>query len=267
MAPTIASLAVDVLLPYCCVMSEPDIDDDFDATLWLAGTKITEAGLKKLKCNDIIDKESIISLSGEDVLALRLSIGDKVKFVSAIAKLTTAVQKGAGAGNPVEKASGSGVDTQAPTGDSDAQLEGGSGPIVSEEKSSFDLSEVAAFLAGKPIPANVLSSIASLSSQGPVQAVSHPQSTALQQQFQQPPPQLSTGFAGNSPYSQWAGLQSPPNWSGNQQVYGRPSPFVPYPFHQGSPYLQSTVPLYSPRQPIGFREGKRQHSRWVVTNI
>ena len=53
-----------------------DSDDDFDAKLWLASTKITEAGLKKLSNHGIIDKEAVLFLTEEDIFSIKLSTGD-----------------------------------------------------------------------------------------------------------------------------------------------------------------------------------------------
>ena len=65
-------------------MSEVDSDsndEDFDVDEWIASKHISEAGEKKLALHEVIDEESLLILSEEDVYSIKLAAADRAKFV------------------------------------------------------------------------------------------------------------------------------------------------------------------------------------------
>jgi hypothetical protein len=123
----------------------------------------------------------------------------------------------------------------------------GDGAIISQsQKTSFDIAEVAAFLAGKPVPENLKASIASVggNTNQPGIAVPGYQESSSDQHYQQwlnqRTQQTQRGsLAGASlQQSTLPGCNAQLPWLNQQLSYNR------YP----GPGVQSTIPIYAPQQ-------------------
>ena len=236
-----------------------DSDDDFDAALWLAGTKITEAGLKKVANNDIIDWESLVNLGESDIAAIKLSVGDKGKLVAAIVgrKLSKVKVPSPGPKQPVEQPEQPGTSNGTSNG---VQEQVGDAGINSEsQKTSFDIAEVAAFLAGKPVPENLRASIASVGGNANQSSITVPgYQSAVQSAVTVPGYQDSSS---DQQYQQWLNQRSQQSQRGSlagtslqQSSYPANNAQLPWLNQQvgynryPGPAVPSTIPIYQPQQ-------------------
>ena len=62
-------------------------DGEFDFDLWLAGTQISDAGLKKLKAQAVVDEKSLYLMTRNDVLSMKLAAADRAKYFDALSTL------------------------------------------------------------------------------------------------------------------------------------------------------------------------------------
>ena len=92
--------------------------------------------MKKLANNDIIDKESIIYLMDADINSIKLSAGDRGKFVAAIAALKLDESKDPS--KALEPTPVPDNPENAGASNSDVNQVGVSSGSVVEQKSSFD---------------------------------------------------------------------------------------------------------------------------------
>jgi len=135
-------------------------EDSFNFAEWITASKLTEPGRKKLVSNALVDFESLVYLTDEDVLDIRLALGDRIKFMRHLNVLKgkpaapTNTSTGVTSQLVVTGGNLAGEVTQPPrVGE---QLSGASG-VVSQVagQQSFSFSEVAAFMAGGIVPQNL----------------------------------------------------------------------------------------------------------------
>jgi hypothetical protein len=62
-------------------------DDDFDTRLWLLDLHVSDPGIAKIVKNEIDDENLLLRLSSSDILDLKLSVGDKRRFLDGITVL------------------------------------------------------------------------------------------------------------------------------------------------------------------------------------
>jgi hypothetical protein len=166
------------------VMSE-DPENEFNIKDWLVQTKISEPGLKKLRLHEVRDLESLLLLSTSDIGAIKLATADKAKFVHGLkalfpkkipeleddtgfpVKKIAEKQSGDSSGNLANQPGGqplsSTVGQPLPQPSSPViPAVGVEGQLPETLQSQFSLSDVAGFLAGRPIPENLQQQIVNL---------------------------------------------------------------------------------------------------------
>jgi hypothetical protein len=129
----------------------------FNFAEWVTTSKLTEPGRKKLVTNALVDFESLIYLTDEEVLDIRLALGDRIKFTRHLnvfkrkpASLTSgvspAVEQVSTGGSPA-------VDSTLPLRDQPGVATGAVSQVVGQQTFSFQ--EVASFMAGGNVPQNL----------------------------------------------------------------------------------------------------------------
>jgi hypothetical protein len=200
-----------------CVMSEHG--EEFDIKLWYCELKLSEVGIKKLLLNEINDLTLLCDLSVADITDLKLNVGDRRRLLDAITKIRKVSQtKDPEVADSERKQEQPGIET------SERQ-------VGVDGQTNFSISEVANFLAGNAVPANVQASVANLRGQGPVASpVIQPQRSPLitdasrQQGYvnsQLPYPQFDTLEQNRTPSLG----QLPYNPYQNLPIYGRQSSY------------------------------------------
>jgi hypothetical protein len=135
--------------------SDDGLEDLFD------NARISEKGLAKLAANEVTDKKTILLFTTSDINALKLAVADKARLINLISSLkpkpaepepkpvpvipeTKASVKSA---DSIDSSGSLGVDVDAQVG-VQVQLPGQS----TGANQQFGIAEVAAFLAGRPVP-------------------------------------------------------------------------------------------------------------------
>ena len=89
-------------------------EDEFDIRLWLLDLHINDPGVAKIVKNEVDDEKLLLRLSSSDILDLKLSVGDKRRFLDGITVLRgkpLSLDPSSGetpdpSGNPAENPSG-----------------------------------------------------------------------------------------------------------------------------------------------------------------
>jgi hypothetical protein len=73
-------------------MSESEHESDheeavFSVIEWFQSTKISVVGQRKLRDNQVNDKESLLLMSDHDISSIKLAAADRAKLESGISKL------------------------------------------------------------------------------------------------------------------------------------------------------------------------------------
>ena len=244
-------------------------DPDFDVRLWLCELRISEPGLQKLAKNEVSDEKCLLQLTPSDIVDLKLGVGDKRRLVDGLDVLRNPQGTPSTVSSVPPAADSSGSSTEQVDGDSSTPL------IVNQvgPKTSFTVDEVANFLAGTQVPANVQASISNQQNRQVQSTVNPMLRPPLPQQFQTVPQQqgydVNRPFLPTSQYSNLYGqsplqpplqspLQPPPFCFGQQNI----SPYQNYSLYarnqsysaQGYPNVNnfgssSTIPVYQPQRP------------------
>ena len=125
-------------------------EGQFDFQAWIIGSKLTEAGRKKLTLNAIVDYESLVYVTGRDIANFKLAAGDHSKFERHLSLLKTGkaeltVEVTHHANGPRDQEPGqAALVTQ-----SQANVTGGTQPSGQQ---TYNFQEVAEFIAGANIP-------------------------------------------------------------------------------------------------------------------
>ena len=61
--------------------------DDFDLRIWMSLVGISDAGVKKIELAQVCDLKTLLLFKDGDVEALKLAIGDALRFKDGIARL------------------------------------------------------------------------------------------------------------------------------------------------------------------------------------
>jgi hypothetical protein len=152
---------------------DPENEQEFDINVWFKQAKISETGVKKLRQHEVQDIESLLLMTPSDIGSIKLAAADKAKFVHAVRVLLPKKpdledvqdfpQNLNSGETPAGKSVGNPAVTppfcKAATPSVPAVIEGS---LPETLPSQFSLSDVAGFLAGRPIPENLQQQIVNL---------------------------------------------------------------------------------------------------------
>ena len=190
------ALLIALLIILCrLVMStgEKDNDVEFDIKKWLSETRISDAGVKKLFLHEVRDFESLILMSHADIASIKLATADRAKFLHAVDGLVSSRKPQLEGDKPTgTDSSGIAVKNISETEKPDLNREPAA-PVTLP--SQFSLSDVAGFLAGKPIPENLQQTIVNLGHQEVISK--NPNLNLPPVNVNVPPPSLSN-YAGTA---------------------------------------------------------------------
>jgi hypothetical protein len=234
-------------------MSEGSGDEgEFDFRLWCVNTSLSEPGIKKLVSQEVVDKKALLLLTDADITACKLGVGDRAKLAEAVDRLrprgkpqpvkTHADEQGGAVGGKDDAASvktnvdGSPIQTPVDVNGA-PDVNGALLPGQVGVKTQFSIDEVAAFLAGQAIPAELQASMNVIrGTQALVPGTSTDPTTFQRPNLNLHGPQFQTAISG---------LQTPQR-APNLATYCRPAPFLQPRYPAATGFQPSTVPIYSP---------------------
>jgi hypothetical protein len=206
--------------------NENEDEVEFSITKWYADSHISVAGLKKLQSHEVKDLESLLLMTDRDISSIKLAAADRAKFDKSVSLLRGAEKlppPPPPEGDPHELSRRHSEQSLPASSSSQGQSQSGDGPPIPPippipviQASQFSLNEVAAFLAGKPLPENLRQTVVNLSGVDPVQQPNIQLPPPSLPNVQYPPPSI-TGYTGASTGAN--AIQHPSLTSSLQQAF------------------------------------------------